>query len=111
QALLIDPPGRQQRYYSAFAPRLAHGDAAILAVQHWLQQADAKEVSLAAMAGHANMDERTFLRRFRKATGTTSTDYIQRLRVGQARQLLQTSRTPIESIAWAVGYSDPGAFR
>lgn len=111
QALLIDPPGRQQRYYSAFAPRLAHGDAAILAVQHWLQQAYAKEVSLAAMARYANMDERTFLRRFRKATGTTTTDYIQRLRVGQARQLLQASRTPIESIAWAVGYSDPGAFR
>jgi transcriptional regulator GlxA family with amidase domain len=26
--LLIDPPGREQRYYSGFFPRLTHGDAA-----------------------------------------------------------------------------------
>ena len=35
--LLIDPPGREQRAYSLFVPRLDHGDAAILKVQHWLQ--------------------------------------------------------------------------
>jgi transcriptional regulator GlxA family with amidase domain len=28
--MLIDPPGREQRYYSNFAPRLNHGDAAVL---------------------------------------------------------------------------------
>ena len=28
RTLLIDPPGRQQRYYSSFSPRLTHGDAA-----------------------------------------------------------------------------------
>lgn len=32
--LLIDPPGREQRYYSVFSPRLKHGDSAILKVQH-----------------------------------------------------------------------------
>ena len=35
--LLVDPPGREQRHYSAFAPNLRHGDEPILKVQHWLQ--------------------------------------------------------------------------
>ncbi|GAA0774708.1 GlxA family transcriptional regulator [Castellaniella ginsengisoli] len=111
QTLLIDPPGRQQRYYSAFAPRMSHGDAAILAVQHWLRETGAKHVSLADMARRAGMEERTFLRRFRKATGMTTTDYAQRLRVARAREMLQTTVAPIDTIAWKVGYNDPGAFR
>lgn len=111
QMLVIDPPGRQQRYYSAFAPRLNHGDGAILAVQQWLAETAAAEVALAVLAQRAGLEERTFLRRFRKATGMTTTDYCQRLRVGRARELLQSGRLPIERVAWEVGYADPGAFR
>ncbi len=111
QMLVIDPPGRQQRYYSAFAPRLSHGDSAILAVQQWLQETAAEEVALAELAQRAGLEERTFLRRFRKATGMTTTDYCQRLRVARARELLQASRLPVERVAWEVGYADPGAFR
>ncbi|BCY02035.1 GlxA family transcriptional regulator [Stutzerimonas stutzeri] len=111
QMLVIDPPGRQQRYYSAFAPRLNHGDSAILAVQQWLQETAAEDVALAELARRAGLEERTFLRRFRKATGMTTTDYCQRLRVARARDLLQTGRLPIERVAWEVGYADPGAFR
>lgn len=111
QMLLVDPPGRQQRYYSAFAPRLAHGDTAVLAVQQWLHETGAREVTLADLAQRAGLEERTFLRRFQKATGMTTTEYCQRLRVGRAREMLQSSRLAIERVAWDVGYADPGAFR
>lgn len=109
--LLVDPPGREQRYYSVFSPRLTHGDAAVLKVQHWLQATQAKDMALATLAAQAGLEERTFLRRFQKATGMTTTEYAQRLRVGKARELLQFGNTSIERIAWEVGYSDPGAFR
>lgn len=109
--LLVDPPGREQRYYSAFSPNLAHGDAAILKTQHWLQATGAEDMSVAAMAAKAGLEERTFLRRFRKATGHTAVDYCQRLRVGKAQELLQFGSLPAEQIAWEVGYGDPGAFR
>lgn len=109
--LLIDPSGREQCYYSAFSPRLTHGDAAVLKVQHWLQATQAKDITLSTLAEHAQLEERTFLRRFQKATGMTTTEYCQRLRVGKARELLQFSTLPVEQIAWDVGYSDPGAFR
>jgi transcriptional regulator GlxA family with amidase domain len=109
--LLVDPPGREQRYYSVFSPRLAHGDPAVLKVQHWLQATQAKDVALATLAAHANLEERTFLRRFQKATGMTTTEYCQRLRVGRARELLQFGTASIDRVAWEVGYNDPGAFR
>lgn len=111
QRLLVDPPGRQQRFYSAFSPRLSHGDRAVLKVQHWLEETGAKECSLPVMAALAGLEERTFLRRFKKATGMTTTEYCQRLRVGRAREMLQFSQLPLERIAWDVGYSDAGAFR
>lgn len=109
--LLVDPPGREQRYYSVFSPRLTHGDTAVLKVQHWLQATQAKEVALPILAAQAGLEERTLLRRFQKATGMTTTEYCQRLRVGRARELLQFGNAPIERVAWEVGYSDPGAFR
>jgi len=111
RVLLVDPSGREQRYYSPFSPRLTHGDAAVLKVQHWLQATDAREIALATLAARAGLEERTFLRRFQKATGMTTREYCQRLRVGKAREMLQFSRLPVDRIAWEVGYSDPGTFR
>ena len=35
----------------------------------------------------------------------------QRRRVGKVRELLQFTKSPVERIAWEVGYTDPSAFR
>lgn len=94
-----------------FAPILGHGDAAILKVQHWLQSSGALEVSVNAMADKAGLEERTFLRRFRAATGLRPTEYCQHLRVGKAREMLEFTNGTVDHIAWTVGYQDPGAFR
>jgi len=108
---LVDPRGREQRFYSTFAPHLHHGDEAILTVQHWLQANSELPTSLAAMSGLAKLSERTFLRRFQKATGLNPTAYLQQLRVGKARELLELSSMPFNQISWKVGYEDAGAFR
>jgi transcriptional regulator GlxA family with amidase domain len=109
--LLIDPPRREQRPYSHFIPRLDHGDAPILRVQHWLQSTGAKDHDVVALATRAGLEERTFLRRFRKATGQRPTEYAQNIRVSKAREALELTRRPIEQIAWEVGYGDASAFR
>lgn len=109
--LLIDPPGREQCYYSAFAPNLKHGDSAILKVQHWLHATDNREIILTELAELAGLEERTLLRRFKKATGMTTGEYLQRMRVGRAKELLQTTKLPFDRIAWDVGYGDASAFR
>lgn len=108
---LVDPGGREQRFYSSFAPPLTHGDAAILRAQHWLWAKHAGKVTLPMMAARAGLHERTFLRRFQAATGHTPTAYLQQLRVGKARELLELSSRSVDEIAWKVGYQDTSAFR
>jgi transcriptional regulator GlxA family with amidase domain len=109
--MLVDPGGREQAFYSTFAPKLHHGDEAVLKIQHWLQAHHSEKITLETMAKQARMGERTFLRRFQKATGLNPTEYCQQLRIAKARELLEISSLKIEQVAWQVGYEDPGAFR
>ena len=109
--LVVEHSDSASQCGSNFAPILNHGDPAILKVQHWLQGNGAVEVSLGAMALQAGLEERTFLRRFRAATGLKPTEYCQHLRVGKAREMLEFSNATIDHIAWTVGYQDPSAFR
>ena len=109
--MLVDPPGREQRYYSNFSPKLHHGDAAILKVQHWLQARAAEQPSVPEMAAISGLGERTFLRRFEKATGLKPTEYRQRLRVGKAREMLEFTTQTVDQVASTVGYEDTGSFR
>ena len=109
--MLFDPAGREQRHYSGFAPRLNHGDASVLRVQHWLQASGARHVTLAAMADRAGLEQRTFLRRFHRATGLRPTEYCQHLRIAHAREMLELSARTVAQIAWEVGYGDEAAFR
>jgi transcriptional regulator GlxA family with amidase domain len=108
---LVEPGHREQRYYSTFSPDLSHGDAAILKVQHWLQRRFTDGVSLEEMAAEAVLSERTFLRRFRKATGLSPIAYVQALRVEKARALLERTPKSFSEIAYEVGYQDATAFR
>lgn len=109
--LVVDLNRESQRHFSSFAPILDHGDVAVLGVQRWLQAEGGAEASLTDMATRAGLGERTFLRRFRAATGLKPTEYCQQLRVSKARELLEFSRQSIEQVAWQVGYADSGAFR
>jgi len=108
---LIDAAGREQRFYSSFSPKLDHGDEAVLRVQHWLQKKGARDVTLVDMAAYAGLEERTFLRRFRKATEFNPTEYCQRVRIGKAREILELTSRPVGQVAWDVGYQDEGSFR
>ena len=109
--LLIDSSGREQRHYRSFAPRLTHGDEAILKLQHWLHAKGGQAISVAEMAQQASLEERTFLRRFKTATGMTPISYAQHLRIGKARELLEFTKRSVEQVARSVGYEDTSAFR
>ncbi|MBR1221467.1 helix-turn-helix domain-containing protein [Bradyrhizobium sp. U87765 SZCCT0131] len=107
----VDPPGREQRFYSGFEPRTKHGDAAILKAQQWLAAHRDRAASVADLAGHAGLEQRTFLRRFVKATSMKPTEYQQRLRISRARELLEFTRSPVDAVAESVGYMDVRGFR
>ena len=108
---LIDTAGREQRFYSTFSPNFHHGDEAVLKVQHWLQKEGLRQATLVQMAAQAGLEERTFIRRFRKATELNPTEYCQRLRVGKAREMLELTNRTVDQVAWDVGYEDASSFR
>lgn len=109
--MLVDPPGREQRFYDEFAPPLHHGDKAVLSVQHWLQAAASANSTVEALAQRAGLGARTFLRRFVKATGMKPSEYQQRLRIARSRELLEFTRDTVDQVALAAGYEDPSGFR
>lgn len=109
--LVIDTGRREQRYYKKFVPRLGHGNAAVVKTQHHIQQHFHAGLTVRALAERCHLGERTLLRQFFTATGFTPTEYIQNVRVQKARELIETTRLPIEIIASRVGYEDAGAFR
>ncbi|HEY4144149.1 GlxA family transcriptional regulator [Pinirhizobacter sp.] len=109
--MLVDPPGREQRYYSEFDPRTKHGDTAILKAQQWLWARRECPVSVSDIARYACLEPRTFLRRFVRATGMKPSEYQQRLRITRAREMLEFSQRRIDEIASTIGYDDPGRFR
>ena len=109
--LVVDPPARDHRAYNSFIPEMGHGDSEILALQHWLQDNQNLEFSLKSMVDRAQLNERTLIRRFLRATGLRPTEYCQHLRLNKARDLLELTDKTIDEISCAVGYENPGALR
>lgn len=108
---VLDPPEREQSYYATFLPNMSHADAQIAAVQDLLRNTPGAGHSTASLAQHAGLSERSFLRRFKQATGLTPVTYLQSLRVEAARSRLELTRDSFERISWDVGYGDTTAFR
>jgi len=63
------------------------------------------------LARLAAMSERTFMRRFRAATGLSPADWVIRARVDAARELLENTGLPIDHIAERCGLGTPTTLR
>jgi transcriptional regulator GlxA family with amidase domain len=95
----------------AARPTQRHDDRLIAQSQEWIADHYRAASPVADMAQVSGLPERTFKRRFKAATGYTPLDYVQTLRIEEARQMLEMSGQPVDHIAAAVGYSDPAFFR
>jgi transcriptional regulator GlxA family with amidase domain len=102
---------RSQAPFMPFSPPADHGDSIIRQVQDWLQANHARGVTVEQIADQSGLTPTTFNRRFKQATGYSPIQYLQRVRVERARQLLEISNESIEQIAWEVGYEEVAAFR
>lgn len=110
RTLLLDPGRTSQTPYMSLLAGPPHGDAAIARAQRLLEDAVSPAPTLGELARAAQLGERTFQRRFRKATGRSPLEYLQALRVERAKRLLATSGQSVAEIADAVGYGDPASF-
>jgi transcriptional regulator GlxA family with amidase domain len=97
--------------YMVFEGRRDHGDAEIQGAQEWIDKHFSVAQPVEEMIRRSRLAERTFKRRFTRATGLTPLAYVQRLRIEDAKRRLERTDTPIEEISWQVGYEDPAFFR
>ncbi|HGM7334503.1 TPA: GlxA family transcriptional regulator [Stenotrophomonas maltophilia] len=109
--MLSDGIRQDQRPLQGFLPRFDHDDAAVLAVQRFILSQPGQRHTVIALAERAHLTERTFIRRFQKATGFNPADYIRQVRMAKARDALQLGDLPVARIAASLGYDDTASFR
>lgn len=85
-------------------------DAVIADCQRWIAQHYELAAPVHAMIERAGLSERSFNRRFKRATGMAPMAYVHTLRVEESKHLLETTDDSIEAIADAVGYEDASFF-
>jgi transcriptional regulator GlxA family with amidase domain len=96
--------------FAAVARKQHSADALIARCQEWIAQHYDEAAPVAAMARLSGLAERSFKRRFARATGMSPLEYVHTLRLEESKQLLETSDSPVEEIAAQAGYEDASFF-
>ena len=86
-------------------------DSVVFRAKHWLQQNIQTAYSLERVAQEAAASPRTLLRHFKEVEGMTPLDYLHRLRVERAKQLLEVTLVDLTEVMEYCGYQDASAFR
>jgi AraC-like DNA-binding protein len=106
---LLDVLQRSDEYHvlssQTFSPDLEYGSADTLqrVFSHILANIG-REIRLPDVAALAGMSESSFSRFFKRNSGHTFTDHINKLRIWKATQLLAQSDMPVTEICFEVGY-------
>jgi transcriptional regulator GlxA family with amidase domain len=104
--MLVTPPhrqGGQAQYVEHPVPQLS-SEAHFADVLPWARRNLASDLSLDVLADRAKTSRRTFTRRFKAATGTTVSKWLNAERVARAQELLEMTDLPIECVAGEAGF-------
>lgn len=107
--LLLDNNLALQTRFSMFIPQTQHGDEAISKAQKIIEQQE--KLTVERIAASVHLSKRSFIRRFKAATGNTPVEYMQRMNVEKVKRELEYSKNSIEEIIYSLGYNDINSFR
>ena len=99
-----------QMPYVVFKEETDHGDAVIMQAQKWMREHLDSGNPIEEVMKQVGLAERSFKRRFQKATGHKPISYIQHLRVEAAKKQLELGDEAIDEISYRIGYADPAFF-
>jgi len=111
QAYLLKPHEEGQLPYRPLVKPLPHPDAAVRDTELWLTKHFRERRAVAGAVRRSRLAERTLKRRFKASTGLTLIDYLQNLRIEEAKRLLESSKRAADTISADVGYEDASFFR
>ncbi|WP_344494759.1 helix-turn-helix domain-containing protein [Nonomuraea monospora] len=110
---LVVPPhreGGQAQFIQAAVTPVEDDDAVARAMAYAMDHL-AEPIAVADLARVAHMAERTFIRRFKRQTGTSPLRWVISQRVAASLPLLEATAAPVEEIGAAVGFESPVTFR
>ncbi len=102
---------RSQMPFAIFQTQKNHGDAAIAEVQQYIESHFSEPITVKGLAVRFAFSSRSFIRRFKAATGNSPIEYIQRVRIEAAKRLLENSHLHISELVYQTGYNDLKSFR
>ena len=111
KALLLPMPRVHQSGYAMLPVSQPHADEQVRAAEALMQQNLRQGVATSRLAEHVGLADKTFVRRFKAATGRLPAGYLQALRIEAAKAMLEREERPIQSISSEVGYDDVAFFR
>jgi transcriptional regulator GlxA family with amidase domain len=103
--------GEGQLPYASLVRSAPHADSVVRGCEQWLKENYKQTNAVTQVVEQAKIPERTLKRRFKAATGATLIEYIQNLRIEEAKTLLETGKMPVDDISVAVSYEDISFFR
>ena len=109
----VTPPHREGGQAQYIPDALGSNDfpGTLAATMAWAAANPAAAPDVSALAGHALMSERTFIRRFKAEVGTTPRRWLDAQRTVRARELLETTELPVEVVATQSGFGSVTALR
>jgi len=110
KVFLVDSGRKIQTPYQMFHLTKNHGDDEVVQVQEWLEKNYGKTITLEEMTQVCHLTKKTLTRRFKKATGDSPMSYLQKLRVENAKRMLESKKVAFNEITWRVGYNDISSF-
>ncbi|TDD12819.1 helix-turn-helix domain-containing protein [Nonomuraea deserti] len=102
-------PGGQSQYIETPLP--AERGTSLATTRAWVLERLDRPLSLADLAGHARMSVRTLTRRFHAETGMSPLQWLLHQRVDRARELLETTRLPMDQVAARSGLGSADSLR
>jgi len=93
------------------ATEVQRGDPRIGELHLWVSMNLRRSYSVAQLAEHLAMSERTFARFYRGATGSTPTADVQQIRMDAACRLLEGSHLSVKAIASRCGFASSESMR
>jgi transcriptional regulator GlxA family with amidase domain len=108
--VFVKRPGGQAQFSAQLAMQAADR-APLRDLQAWMVDHLDADLSVGALADRACLSERHFARAFKAETGLTPAAYVERLRVERARLALESTTTPIETIAAQCGFGSVETLR
>jgi len=79
-------------------------------VNRWLTSHISSPYDLGHLASSFNVSSRTLLRRYKEETGLTPLAWLQQVRIGKAKRLLEVSAMSLGEVVEKVGYQDVATF-